>query len=511
MSNRRFEMFEYRAVLVRMRQGDTDRSIARSGLMGRTKVRDFRVLARLHGWLDPEGPLPDEEEIAVTLSGRRAASPGSTVEPYRAQVVEWAKEGVRSTSIHKALVRLHGYTGSYSSVNRFVRGLGLSTPEPTVHLDFSSGDAAQVDFGSGPVIVDPETGEQFRTWFFVMVLAFSRHQYAVLVRDQRVETWLECHRQAFEWFGGVPARVIIDNAKCAIVKACRHDPVVQRSYAECAEGYGFRIDPCPPRDPKKKGRVEAAVKYIKNGFVPTREFRGLADANRQLHEWVLGEAGNRIHGSTRERPLGLFELEKPDLRPLPDQPPELAVWANPKVHQDGHVHYLKCLYSVPHRFTGKDLWLRATARTVSIYDGHELVATHIRAFRPTTRVTNDDHLPPNAIAYKSRPAEWCLEESRDVGEACHEVVRILFDDHVMVNLRAVQGLIRLADKYGPGRLEAACRRALDYHNPRYRTVKTILEKGLDAQPSEESAFDALADCYTGKGRYSRDTGKLLKH
>ena len=507
-------MFEYRAAVVRMRQGDSDRAIARAGLMGRPKVREFRVLANLHGWLDPDGPVPDEEEIARALSGRGAVPLGSTessVEPYRAQVVEWASEGVQSTSIHQALIRLHGYTGSYSSVNRFVRGLGLSKPEATVHLDFSPGEAAQVDFGSGPMILDLETGEQFRTWFFVMTLAFSRHQYAVLVRDQRVETWLECHRQAFEWFGGVTTRIIIDNARCAIVKACRHDPVAQRSYAECAEGYGFRIEACPPGDPKKKGRVEAAVKYLKRGFVPTREFRSLADANDQLHAWILGEAGNRIHGSTRERPLGLFELERPALLPLPDQPPELAAWAKPKVHRDGHVHYLKCLYSVPYRFIGEHLWLRATARTVGIYHGHELVATHLRAFRPGSRLTNDDHLPPNAIAYKSRTAEWCLEQARDVGDACHEVVRILFDDQVMVNLRAVQGLVGLADKYGPGRLEAACRRALHYHNPRYQAVKTILNKGLDAEPSAESAFDALADCYTGKGRYSRDTGKLLKH
>ena len=262
---------------------------------------------------------------------------------------------------------------------------------------------------------------------------------------------------------------------------------------------------------RAKGRVEAGVKYLKKGFVPTRDFRSLADANGQLHEWILGEAGNRIHGSTRERPLGLFELEKPALRTLPDQPPELAAWAKPKVHKDAHVHYLKCLYSVPYRLVGAFLWLRATAQTVAVYHGHELVATHIRAFRPGSRQTNDDHLPPNALAYKTHTAEWCLERAREVGDACHEVVRILFDDQVLVNLRAVQGLVALSDRYGPGRLEAACRRALHYHNPRYQAVKAILKKGLDAESSDESVFDALADCYTGKGRYSRDTRKLLKH
>ena len=161
MSNRRFEMYEYRAALVRMRQGDSDRAVARTGLMGRPKVRQFRVLAGLDGWLDPDGPLPDEEG-ARALSGWGSTPAGATessVEPYRAQVVEWAEQGVQCTTIHQALIRLHGYTGSYSTVNRFVRGLGLLKPEVTVHLDFSPGEAAQVDFGTGPMILKLETGE----------------------------------------------------------------------------------------------------------------------------------------------------------------------------------------------------------------------------------------------------------------------------------------------------------------------------------------------------------------
>jgi transposase len=99
---------------------------------------------------------------------------------------------------------------------------------------------------------DEKTGQPITTWIFVMVLAFSRYQYAEMVFHQNVETWLGCHRRAFEWFGGVPAKVIIDNPKCAITKACYHDPIVQRAYFEYAQGYGFQIAPCPPHDPQKK-------------------------------------------------------------------------------------------------------------------------------------------------------------------------------------------------------------------------------------------------------------------
>ena len=135
--------------------------------------------------------------------------------------------------------------------------------------------------------------------------------YAEFIWDQCVATWLACHRRAFEWFGGVPARTVIDNPKCAMTKACYHDPDVQRAYADCAEGYAFLIAPCPVRDPQKKGRVESNVKYVKNAFVPLREFRGLSDANDQLKKWLMEVAGNRIHGTTCVQPLKRFaEVER---------------------------------------------------------------------------------------------------------------------------------------------------------------------------------------------------------
>lgn len=124
--------------------------------------------------------------------------------------------------------------------------------EVPLRLDFPPGEAAQVDFGAGPLLADVRTGEIFKTWFFVMTRCGSRHQYVERVRDPRSATWLACHRHALAWFGGVPGRIIIDNAKCAITRACAHDPAVQRAYADGAEGYGFRIEACPPRDPQKK-------------------------------------------------------------------------------------------------------------------------------------------------------------------------------------------------------------------------------------------------------------------
>jgi transposase len=512
MSKRRFEMFHYRQVLVRMRQGDSDRDIARSNTMGRRKAAQIREVAEERGWLAPGVPLPDDATLAAAFARREGlpASCLSSLEPWRDQITAWHHAGIQGTTIHAALTRNHGYTGSYSSVHRFVSQL-IRAVEPAVplRLVFRPAEAAQVDFGAGPVLTDARSGETFKTWFFVMTLCWSRHQYVELVRDQSCATWLACHRHAFEGFGGAVERVIIDNPKCAITRACAHDPEVQRAYAEYAEGYGFKIDPCPPRDPAKKGIVEAGVKYVKRAFLPLREFRSLADANRQAAEWVRGAAGNRCHGTTREKPLTRFlEVERALLRPLPAVPPVLAVWAKVKVHRDAHVQFEHGLYSVPFRLVGQTLWLKAGDGLVSLYRDHEQVASHPRQSRPGARSTVPDHLPPAALAWSLHDTQWCLREAQRIGPRCQALLETWFADQVLVNLRAAQGVLRLEKTYGTTRLEAACTRALRFGSARYRTVKNILAKGLDAVPAPALETSVPAT-YTQGGRFCRDSKTLL--
>lgn len=514
MSNRRFEMFYYRQVLVRMRQGDSDREIARCKTMGRKKIAQIREVATAFGWLATDTPLPDDAALAEQFI-RKEALPSSCIsglEPWREQIAQWYAQGIQGTTIHAALVRCHGYTGSPSSLYRFLHQLVVeSAPDVPLRLAFKPGEAAQVDFGAGPVITDAFSGETFKTWFFVMTLCWSRHQYAQFVRDQSSATWLACHQRAFQWFGGVPERLIIDNAKCAITKACTYDPEVQRGYAECAEGYGFRIDPCPPYDPQKKGIVESGVKYVKRSFVPLREFRSLADANGQLSAWILSEAGNRCHGTTREKPLTRFkEVEQALLKPLPDVLPSLAVWAKVKVHRDAHVQYERCQYSVPYRLISQSLWLKATATLVTLYCEHESVATHLRQTRPGARSTVTDHLPPEALAWCLQDTQWCLREAQRIGASCQALIQALLSDPVLVNLRTAQSVLRLEKTYGTKRLEAACERAVRFGCVRYRSVKAILIKGLDQEDAPALTNETpLANTYTHGGRFCRDPQTLL--
>ena len=502
-------MFQYRQVLVRLRQGDTEREIARSGLMGRPKVKELRALAEREGWLAPEAALPEDQAIAQALGAARCSrSTVSSVEPFRALVERWAGQSVSGVAIHAALRREHGYAGSYSSVYRMLRAIQAALPpQATVPLVFAPAEAAQVDFGAGPVLFDPTADRPRRTWCFVMTLCFSRHQYVEFVWDQSVATWLGCHRRAFEWFGAVPERLIIDNPKCAITRACVYDPLVQRAYAECAEGYGFRIDPCPPADPQKKGIVEAGVKYVKRNFVPTRRFRDLADLNAQAWRWVLEEAGIRVHGSTREPPLERFALEKPLMRPLPAIAPDLGSWHAVAVHRDCHVQHERVLYSVPYTLVGKRLWLRATDGSVSISEDYRLVATHPRGRKPGQRFTVNAHLPPEAQAFFTQDRAWCAKQAAAVGPACAEFVSRLLADRIVERLRAAQGLLRLAKTYGPARLEAACARALYHATLQYRSVKNILLGGHDALALPSAGENPPV--YASAARFARDAQSLF--
>lgn len=473
-------MFEIRDALVRMRAGDSDRQLALAGVVGRRKAAQIREWASAGGWLDSAVELPAQSVLVAAFerSPSGAAAAGSSVAVFHDQVAGWVQDGLRATTIHGVLKRQYGFAGEYSSVRRYVHRLRGVMPTASAPMEFEPGQAAQVDFGYGPKFLDA-AGRVHKSWYFKMTLAWSRHAFAMIVSDQKVETWLHCHRLAFEWFGGVPAQIVIDNPKCAITKACYHEPTVQRAYRELAEGYGFQISPCPVADPQKKGRVEAGIKYLRFSFEPAREFRDRADANTQLHAWLLDEAGTRIHGTTRRQPLELFETERLVLGALPEQAPDICAWAQHKVHGNCHVQFQKVQYSAPHRLVNQAVWVRAGTQTIRIYHGDELVAAHPRYFEPGARSTIADHLPENAVAWRMRDPQWCLVQAERIGPSVHQIVRDMLADSVVDYLRAAQGLISLTSRFDRERVENASRRAIAHQSPHLRTVKSILTSGAD--------------------------------
>jgi transposase len=490
-----------------MRAGKSNRQIRDELGVDRRTAQKYREWAQAQGLLT--GDLPDVSQLqklqVETFGQPRPPQNVSTVEPYRALVVKLRQENVEIAAIRERL-KEHGYTGSYDAVRRFVRRLEPATPDVTVRVECQPGEEAQVDFGYAGLMPDPVTGQSRRTWAFVMTLSWSRHQYVEFVWDQTVASWLRLHRNAFAFFGGVPQRVVIDNLKAGITKACWEDPQVQLAYRECAEHYGFLIAPCRPRTPQHKGKVEqGGVHYVKRNFLGGREATTLAQANQDVRAWCLTTAGDRYHGTTREQPLVRFqETEQSALQPLPNAPYDLAVWKQVKLHRDCHVVFDNAYYSAPFRLVGQQLYARGGTREVRLYDGdYQLVSTHERAEAAGQRQTHPAHLPPELLPGLYLDRAGCLATAADIGPATERLTMALLADSVVERLPMARRLLALRDRYGDNRLEAACARAWRYDDASYKTVKQILQQGLDqvAEPASAPVASAKA--------FARTAGELL--
>jgi transposase len=481
---------DVREILRRMREGQSNRAIARATGVNRKTVGRYRAWAAKHRVL--EGGLPSLDELhqllEKTLGGAPPPQNVSSVEPYRRIVIQLRKEGVEIAAIHQRL-KERGYRGSYASVHRFVRNLEPATPEVTVRVETRPGEEGQVDFGYAGRLIDPETGELRKSWVFVMTLSWSRHQYVEFVFDQKLETWLRLHRNAFDFFSGVPARVRIDNLKAGIAKVCWDMPEAQSSYRECAEHYGFLITPCYPRTPRHKGKVEqGGVHYVKRNFLGGRKPTTINQANRDVLRWVHTTAGQRVHGTTREKPLERFKTERDTLRPLPSAPYDMAVWKRLKLHRDCYLVFEKAYYSAPFRLVGQELWVRGGTQEVQIFTSdYQLVATHQRAQRPGQRLTHPDHLPPYKLPGLILSREGCRERATQIGPVTRQVVDILLDHRPEDRLRTAGRVLKLGEQFGPRRLEAACTRALRFDDPTYMTIKRILQQGLEAEEMPATA------------------------
>jgi transposase len=488
VTNRRTLTMDVQELVRLVRDGVSDREIA--ALVGRNR----RTVSRYRRWATAQhlldGPLPTVGELhaclQATLPVHLPPQQTSSVSPYREQILAYRRQGLELAAIRARLEEQQGVPISYDAIWRLVRRLEQGHPAETfVRVEVPPGSEAQVDFGYVGLQLDPASGRLRKSWVFVLVLAFSRHTYAEVVFDQRVETWLLLHRHAFEALGGVPERLVLDNLKAAILRASVHDPLVQRAYRECAAHYGFRIDPNPPRAPHLKGKVEqGGVHYVKRNFLAGRPPTPLDELNAKLRRWCTDVAGRREHGTTKQRPLEQFErFERAALRPLPATPYDLAVWKRALLHRDCYVVFEGSYYSAPYRLAGQTLWLRGGTRTVELFTAdHQAVATHDRASQPGERQTILAHLPPSKVAGLVSGRRTCAAQAASIGPATAEVVQRLLDHRPAERLHVAQRVLRLAERAGAERLERACRRALHYGTPDYPMLKRILAAGLEVVP-----------------------------
>lgn len=509
--------------LVRLHRMDTGcHEAARLLGMSPNTERHYRAaLARKGLLVGAVDELPSEEQLRAAVRayfGKEKAKPQniSSIAAWLGQIETWLGNGAQPTAIYDRLKReCPDFTGSISAVKRAClsqrKARGVQAEDVSIPVQTEPGAVAQVDFGYVGKLFDSSQQVLRKAYVFVMVLGHSRHQYCEIVFDQKVETWLRVHANAFEWFGGVPETIVPDNLKSAVVKcafSAGDEVSLNRSYRELARHFGFKIDPAPPHAPKKKGKVESGVKYVKNNFFKSYGQDVAAEELQTLLErWVKTTAGQRIHGTMAKRPLDVFEShERAALKPLPMVRFEPVVWKKVKVHEDTHVLFNKALYSVPWRSVGCDAMLRATPSVVQIFIDDIRVATHARG-KPGQHVTLEEHLPERRRELRERSRQYWEKRADAVGSAAGAYVREFFDsDDVLSQLRQVQAIVGYLEQFPKHRAEAACRRASFYASYQYRALKNILVRGLDQEPLPEAAN---ATAVHTRFRFSRNIQELL--
>jgi len=512
MAYREHGMWEVLEVLRRIHRGESRRAVERATGRSRNAIRRCLRLAAKLEWR-PGGPNEPDEELAAGVAirlkpGPRDASPGETEQKlleHKEQIRIWLepdngyKRGLRLTKVQRLLER-HGVVVAYGSLYRFaVKHLEFGKHKTTVRVaDVEPGELAEVDFGKLGLLPDPATGRRRVVYALVVTMVFSRHQYVHLTHRQKVADLIEGLEDAWEYFGGVPARVVLDNLKAAVVKPDRYDPAFQRTFEEYARHRGFVIDAAMPRHAKGKPHVERQVPYVRDSFFRGETFTCIQDAQQAALRWCSRVAGLRIHGTTRKRPLEQFEaLEKPRLKPIEKERFDTPDWAELLIHPDFHVRYQYVLYSVPYKQRGptkaeRTVTVRADSKLVRIYKKGQLIKTHQRK-PPGARSTDRDDYPPEKADYAMRDVDGLIARARQRGRSLGEfTTRLLSGTFPWANLRQTQKLLRLADKYGDDRVDAACRRALDYDLINVRRVQNIIERAMEkASPqSEPPAPDA---------------------
>lgn len=478
-----------RDLIYRLRAGESERRIAGDLNVSRPTVHKYKEWAESHGYLDPGEPLPDLA-VLVTALGRVPRPPQmtSTMEPYREAIEQLLEQGVEMTAIRQRLQENYGHPVSYSAVRRFVRRLRPVEPEAVVRVQTEPGEEMQVDFGSVGQMFDARQGRMRPAYVFVATLSYSRHQYAELVFDQKTATWVALHRRAFESFGGVPKRVVPDNLKAAVVVALVHDPVLGDAYRRMALHYGFLVSPTRPRTPQHKGKVESGVHYVQRNFMAGQDFVDLDSANVRLRVWVGEVAGVRDHGTTRQAPLRLFhDHEQAQLQSLPATPFTLRQIKPVKVHVDCHVTLEGSYYSAPYRYIGQRLDAYVSDHLVELYDGIDLVATHVRSIQAGQWQTRLADYPAEKAAWLQQTPPYCRKWAIRIGSSASRVVETLLAERPLDRLRSVQAILGLEETVSAPRLEAACARALHFGDVRYVRIKQILNAGLEQSPLPEAA------------------------
>jgi transposase len=377
-------------------------------------------------------------------------------------------------AIWQDLVDEYGFASSYQSVQRFVRKLrGTQTPEARVVIVTAPGQEAQVDYGTGPMVRDPESGKYRRTRLFVLTLGCSRKAVRLLAFRSSARIWAELHERAFRRLGGTTRIVILDNLREGVLVPDVYDPALNPIYRDVLTHYGAVAMPCRIQDPDRKGKVESAVGHAQKTPLKGLRFESLEEAQAYLDRWEERWADTRIHGTTKRQVAAMFAEEKPFLLPLPVEPFRYYQYGERIVHLDGCVEVDAAYYGAPPGWIGRVVRVQWDELFVRLLDPKtgQLLREHVRQKRGWYRIKPEDHSKRTPL----RVSQLLWRAGRagtHIGTLCETIHR----QQGEVGVRRILGVLSLAKKYGAAAVDEACASALEMGVQEYRFVRRYLER-----------------------------------
>src|SRR6202046_6496 len=351
-----------------------------------------------------------------------------------------------------------------------------------VHI---AGDKLFVDYsGHTMEVIDGLTGEVLTAQIFVAVLGASNYTYAEASFTQSLPDWIASHVCAFTYFGGAKRQTVSDNLKAGITKACFHEPMVNRTYADLARHYGTAILPARPYHPKDKAKVEVGVQIVGRWILArlrNRSFFSLAALNEAIHGLLVDLNDRELRGWGRSRRQLFDELARSALMRLPDEPYEYAEWKRCRVNLDYHVEIAKHYYSVPHSLARQEVEARITARAVEIFLRGKRVASHLRSTLPHRPTTVAEHMPSSHRRYRDWTHERIRHDAAKVGHDADTLIDVILRSrpHPEQGFRSASGILGLVKRDGPELADAACARALLLTARSAKSVASILKNGTE--------------------------------
>lgn len=412
----------------------------------------------------------------------------SMLDKYREFIEIQLSKELSIQRIYQDLISRYEFSGSYSTLRDYTKKIVSNKPKAYMVLTALPGEEAQVDFGYvGTLNVDRKAK---KAWIFVMSLSYSRYMYSCIVFEQSVKVFIQCHVNAFKYFGGVPQTVKIDNLKAGIVQADFYEPITQRTYSSFAAHYGFWAEPCRVATPTDKGKVESNVKYIKNNCFKGRNFKNFEEAKDFLSNWLCNVANKRVHGTTKKVPKDLFnEFEKCKLKDLPLDDFVFSKSTRGSVPANCHISYGGNYYSVPYGYIGCEVDVIEVNNLLKIYFKGSEIALHTLCNNSKGQhTTNADHYPASKNITGKEILSNQLLQMQEIGENAVSFFHAFYNKSNLhkYDYRTISGILALRKKYPNLIIDAACKRALHYSSVTYGTVKKICEKGLIVIPLEHN-------------------------